>query len=192
MDSEDRLYLLNEIYRVGTYVIDQIDEIKRVLAGRTLETLICDSEDPAGIATLKQAGLPAVAATKGPGSITAGVALVAARLGKPSDAEHPIPPRLFIVGDSLDARDEKLSLEKKPVCTAEEFEAYSWPIGSDGKPTKEVPIDKDNHGLSAVRYVVQELDRFATVEPGSYDEALEALEPQRHRPFAGARPFRRR
>jgi hypothetical protein len=35
---------------------------------------------------------------------------------------------------------------------------YAWPKGSDGKPLKEVPVDADNHGMDALRYLVAEVD----------------------------------
>ena len=45
-----------------------------------------------------------------------------------------------------------------PHSTLDEFGAYSWPKGQDGKPVKETPVDMFNHGLDALRYAVIYVD----------------------------------
>jgi hypothetical protein len=46
-----------------------------------------------------------------------------------------------------------------PTCTAEEFPGYVWPRGQDGKSKKEVPVQVDDHGMDATRYMVMAQER---------------------------------
>jgi hypothetical protein len=60
--------------------------------------------------------------------------------------------------DALVERDPSLEDQHLPTSTEAEFDMYAWPLGVDGKPRKEVPIDLYNHGMDAMRYLVCYLD----------------------------------
>ncbi len=65
--------------------------------------------------------------------------------------------QVHIFSDCLDEVDNYLEEKNRPTCTVEEFANYRW---SDSKVTanaKEVPIDKDNHGMDAMRYFFHSL-----------------------------------
>ncbi len=154
IDNDGRMYLYREIYRTQTLVEDHAKEICRVSTingeDERIETTVCD-HDAEGRATLERYGVPVVAARK---SISAGIQKVQARLRKAGDGK----PRIFVFRGATVAADSELVTRKKATSTEEEFPAYSWPEGKDGKPYKEVPIDADNHGMDAMRYAVMHID----------------------------------
>jgi phage terminase large subunit len=84
-----------------------------------------------------------------------GIQAVSARLQKAGDGK----PRLFILRDSLVQEDERLQDLRKPASTAAEFEGYIWDQTA-GKKRGEKPIETDNHGMDALRYMVYWRDRF--------------------------------
>jgi hypothetical protein len=67
-------------------------------------------------------------------------------------------PRIFFLRDALVERDESLAEAKLPCSTLDEIEGYVWPKGQDGKSVKEVPMDRDNHGMDAMRYACAYVD----------------------------------
>jgi len=80
------------------------------------------------------------------------------RLKKAGDGR----PRLFVFRDALVDADPALMAARKPYATVHEFDAYVWPKGQDGKPQKEVPVDEDNHGMDALRYIVAWADKLGS------------------------------
>lgn len=171
VDPDGRMYLYREIYMTQRLVEEHADDILRLTAGldpeawralttaekrrraargEKIETTVAD-HDAEDRATLKQHGVPTVAAKK---EITVGIQAVQARLKPAGDGK----PRLFIFRDALVERDERLAEVHLPVCTADEFPMYVWPKDQDGKTKKEAPVDANNHGLDCVRYAVRYVD----------------------------------
>jgi len=93
-------------------------------------------------AILEQQGVQTTQALK---DISAGVQEVYSLIAK----NH-----VHIFRDALLEVDEGLRAEKLPTCTAEELGAYLWQKSVSGKNLKEIPQDKDNHGMDAKRYVL--------------------------------------
>ena len=150
IDGDGRMYLYREIYRTGQLVEDLAREIKQLSAGERIEADITDhdAEDRATYDRHCAISRPAFKA------IAAGIQAVQARLRGGASA------RLKIFRNALKNRDESLAAKRKPVSTAEEFDGYVWPKGQDGKPTKEVPVDDNNHGMDAMRYAVAYVDKL--------------------------------
>jgi PBSX family phage terminase large subunit len=157
VDPDGRMYLYREIYHTQRTVADHAKQIKELSQGERFEATVAD-HDAEDRATLHQNGILTIPAHK---AITPGIQAVAERLRIAGDGK----PRLYIFNDALVERDPALVESKKPCCTAEEFDAYSWPKGQDGKAVKEVPVDKDNHGMDAMRYEVAYLDHLASGLP---------------------------
>jgi WD40 repeat protein len=84
---------------------------------------------------------------------TTGIQAVASRLKVAGDGK----PRLFLLRNSLVEPDPVLIDAKRPLCTEEEINAYVWDT-SAGRRQGEVPIDENNHGLDALRYLVARFD----------------------------------
>ena len=150
-DPDGRLYLEREIYRTQTLVEDHARAILMAASGARPRAVVCD-HDADGKGTLERhLGVGTLNAKK---DIMAGIQAVHVRLRAAGDGK----PRLFVMADALVERDQELAEAKRPVCTEQEFDGYQWQKGVDGKPNKEAPVDVDNHGLDAARYMVMHLD----------------------------------
>lgn len=167
MDGDGRMYRYREIYMTQRLVEDHAKVIKamgdytllvknnRPLSENDLiETTVCD-HDAEDRATLERYGIPTTQAKK---DVSPGIQAVTARLRKAGDGK----PRLFLIRGALVEIDRRLDIENLPVCTEEEFPAYIWPKGSDGKPNKEAPVKENDHGMDALRYGVMHADSGLT------------------------------
>jgi phage terminase large subunit len=150
VDGDRRMFLYREIYRTKQTVADHAVPIKARSEGEKIEATVSD-HDAEDRATLDQNRIPTLPAWK---AITPGIQAVEERLRIAGDGRA----RLFVFRDALVSRDEELSEAKLPTSTAEEFDAYVWPKGQDGKALKEIPVDANNHGMDAMRYAVAYLD----------------------------------
>lgn len=151
LDRDRRMYMYREIYithrTVGAILAPRIKELsgnERYLA------TICDHNDEAR-ATLEENGIFSHPAYK---DIERGIQAVHDRMKPYRDGK----PRIFVMKDITDEYDEELRDENRPLCTAQEFDAYMYKKTEDGKPIKEEPVDKDNHGMDAMRYAVAYVD----------------------------------
>lgn len=164
VDPDGRMYLDREVFRAGTLVSDLAEEWKRLTAGLPLEAVIAD-HDAEDRATLYRAGVQTRAAVK---EVQAGIQKVASRLRPAGDGK----PRLYFLEDALVQRDPSLAAVHKPCSTAEEIEAYVWAKSPDGRPVKEEPVKVNDHGMDAMRYAVEYVDRSRGPEP-SIKERIE-------------------
>ena len=73
------------------------------------------------------------------------------------DPTQPGGPRLLYVRDALVEQDARLAREGKPTCTERELGSIRWRRvpESDAQRglTRELPVDRDNHGFDACRYL---------------------------------------
>lgn len=68
--------------------------------------------------------------------------------------------KILIVKNRLHERDPRLAEQMRPTCLEEEIAGYRWRTGSDRSEVgraKTLPVDRDNHGLDAMRYVMHSL-----------------------------------
>jgi hypothetical protein len=150
MDSDGRLYLEREIYKTRRLVEDHAVDIKRLNGERLISATVAD-HDAEGRATLEKRGIGTIQAFK---DVEPGIQNLQARLAVAGDGK----PRLYVVEDACEVRDEALAAAHEPSCSLEEFEVYSWPLAPDGKPQKEVPIKRYDHGMDTARYVAAYVD----------------------------------
>lgn len=158
IDDDGRMYLYREIYRTQRLVEDHARDIVALSQGERIETTVCD-HDAEDQATLRRHGVPTRPAYK---AVSMGIQAVQKRLRKAGDGK----PRLFVVRGALVEPDRSLQAVKKPTCTIEEFPAYAWAEGKDGKPMKEEPIKEYDHGMDTTRYAVMYMDRARGVFVG--------------------------
>lgn len=151
-DYDGRLYLYAEQYRTKRLVEDHARDVLAMVApnGHWLEprprAIICD-HDAEDRATLERhLGLGTAAAYK---AVSDGIQAVQARLNPAGDGRR----RLFLLRDALVQRDPDLDEGKLPTCTAEEVAAYAWDR-TPGKPPKESPVKRDDHGCLAAGSLV--------------------------------------
>jgi len=149
-DFDGTLICYRQIYMTGRTVKRHADTVKALTGTERIVDTICD-HDAEDRATLHENGIPTVAADK---RITVGIEKVQERLAKSGNGKT----RLLFVADSLVEVDGELRDKRQPLCTEDEFAMYVYPIGMDGKPMKELPIDAYNHGMDAMRYMVMYKD----------------------------------
>lgn len=148
LDEDDRLYLYREIYMTKRTVRVHAEQINRYSAGEQYEWTVAD-HDAEDRATLEESGIYTIPARK---EITVGLQAVTERLKLAGDER----PRLYVIRDALVEVDSALEMAKRPTCTLEEFDSYSWPVTRDGAPTKELPMKDNDHGMDAMRYAVMQ------------------------------------
>lgn len=122
-DLDDYLERLNV---VATY--SDHDRQERVLYGaRGISTARAAKDIRAGIETVRS--------------------LMSTRAGRPA---------LQVVRGSLMERDPVLAEKRRPTCLEEEVVRYRWRTSKENREagrTRDLPVDQDNHGLDAMRYV---------------------------------------
>ena len=138
-DSDNCGHVAREVYRSGMVMDEKIAAVKAWADEDT--TVVVDSAAPDLIESLRRAGVAAIPAKKGAGSIEHGINLVQTRL----------------VGD--DRGVPRLTVDPCCTNTIREFETYEWATGRDG--LKDKPLDRDNHAMDAMRYVVAHRDDAA-------------------------------
>lgn len=157
MDHDGRLFLYREIYWTKRIVSDHTAQILALSAGEMYEQTVAD-HDAEDRATMAASGINTAPAFK---LISPGIQAVQDRLRPAGDGR----PRLFLLRDSLVSRDPELAEAARPASTLEEFEAYAWPVGVDGKAIKEEPVKVDDHGMDGVRYAVAYADGLGGALP---------------------------
>jgi hypothetical protein len=158
MDADGNLYLYREIYMTQRTVAVHAQQIIELSKGEAIEATISD-HDAEDRATLESYGIVTREAIK---DVSPGIQAVQERL---KVVEAVKKPRLFVVRDALVEADPWLSEKKKPTSTLEEFAAYVWAQGGDGKPVKEAPLKVYDHGMDAMRYLIMYIDGPALPRP---------------------------
>lgn len=75
-------------------------------------------------------------------------------------------PRLQIVRGSLVERDPRLVEARRPTCVEEELPRYRWRTAKETREagrTRDLPVDRDNHGIDAMRYVHHTREVYSAV-----------------------------
>lgn len=161
VDGSGTLILYREIYKTQTLVEDHARRMLELEEELRVDpvAVICD-HDAEGRATLERyLGRETKPAHK---AIREGIQAVQARLRpRTDDDEEQGRPRLQIFNyppDSLDPNLNDPNTGKSlPSCTADEIEGYIWNTANNAKQGEE-PVDRDNHGCDAMRYMVCYID----------------------------------
>lgn len=166
-DPDGRLFLYREIYRTRRTTDEHAaDILARVSVpdvgeryGRRWRepkpvAIICDHDAEDRAILERELGLPTMAADK---RVQVGIQAVQRRLRRAGDGK----PRLFAVRGCGVGRDPELEAARRPCSTEEEMVSYIWAPGVDGRPIKEEPLKKDDHGMDAMRYLVMSRDEVA-------------------------------
>jgi phage terminase large subunit len=159
IDGDGRMFVYRELYMSRRIVSDHAKQILRLTGDERIEATVAD-HDAEDRATLHASGIVTLPATK---TIRPGIQAVEARLRDAGDGRH----RLYVFRGCLVEQDEELASLKSAASLVDEFDLYVWPKGQDGRAIKEVPVDKDNHGLDALRYAVAYLDLKSKTQPSA-------------------------
>jgi len=146
LDEDDRMYLYRELYMSQRTVKTHAAQIAKLSEGERFIATVAD-HDAEDRATLRENGIETVAADK---RISVGIEKTQERLRVQADGRA----RLYVMRDALIEEDPILKMKFRPLKTEDEFPAYAYPEAKDGKPSKEEPVDVDNHGMDAARYAV--------------------------------------
>ncbi|HIQ91012.1 MAG TPA: PBSX family phage terminase large subunit [Candidatus Coprosoma intestinipullorum] len=126
--TRKRLFIFNEIYKVGMSNKKLADEIKRIKIGHSYIT--CDSAEPKSIDELRAYGLLVKGAKKGADSIDYGIRF-------------------------LQNLEEIVIDNKRCPNTAREFSTYEYDKDKYGNFVSKYP-DKNNHSIDAARYAIED------------------------------------
>lgn len=136
---------------------------------------ICD-HDAEDRATLTKYGIENIPAFK---AIKLGIEAVQNRLKFDVDTQNY---GIYFLEDSLVEVDPELERVYLPTCTEDEFDGYVWAETKDNKPNTELPVDKLNHGMDTLRYVVafvddigSELEADDTIETYEEEYAISSI-----------------
>lgn len=167
-----QLILYREIYHTNMRVEEVADMIKHKSPGIIPYALICD-HDAENRATLEKVlGYLTLPAFK---SIHPGVQAVQRRLKRNTQwSGNSTPmPGFVVMADANIYPDEELVHRHKPTCTEDEFEGYVWDTGKIALDKyKDLPVDKDNHGMDMVRYGVAFIDDIA-IDPQDTEHQMD-------------------
>lgn len=162
------IIVYKEIYMSRLSNSDFAKKIREWNKGDSVEITAADW-DAAARKELEQHGIPTIAANKE--SITGGIDKVRELMrGNPLTGR----PRLMFYEGMLTEQDDMLDADKKPNSTLVELPDYHWmEAKSDSKNTPELPVDKNNHGCDALRYLCLLIDSGTSSEAMPLDEILE-------------------
>lgn len=158
------LYLTRELYHTGLRVDQAAEIIRDQSKGVVPYALICD-HDAEDRATLEKGlGFLTLPAFK---PINIGIQFVHNRL-RGDNPKYPGSRGLYVMHDANIMPDKSLRDRHKPTCTEEEFPLYQWDTGKIALDKyKDAPIDKNNHSMDDLRYLVAFIDD-ASVDPQEF------------------------
>lgn len=141
------MYMYREIYMTELTIPEFAYLINKENGEDEIEYTVADHHKE-NRASLNRAGIATLPAVK---DIDVGIKAVSQRLRK----DHP--QIFFFAGALTHEPDPVLKERHRPLYTTKEFASYVW-AKSLKKGIMDVPVDKDNHGLDAVRYAVMSVD----------------------------------
>lgn len=160
-DPQGRLYLNRELYITKRLVEDVAREIMGMWEGMPAPLAVIGDHDAEGRAVFERhTGLYVAPAFK---LIQPGIQAVQRRL-RTDSLNWEGSPGLYVLRDALVCEDAELKDEGKPYSTEGEFDGYVWDVKLNERANSkkdELPVDKDNHGMDAMRYMVAFIDSLA-------------------------------
>lgn len=147
------LYVYREIYITQRRVSVLGKEIVDLSAGEVIRAVA--DHDAGDRAELLAHGIVTNPAYK---SIRLGIQATQQRLH--NTATQNGEPGIYFLRDSLVEQDPALVELAHPTSVVDEFDSYVWdtPRTSEDGLDKELPVDRFNHGMDALRYLIAEVD----------------------------------
>jgi len=137
---DDEFYVYREYYRPQTSIIDHIEKVLAKSEGETFEISFADPENAEDRSEMTKHGIPTKMAKK---DVLPGIELVQSKLRLKENGR----PSLYVFANCRN--------------TINEFFTYSHPKGTRLRDAKELPVPKNDHAVSALRYVLYSLCRKA-------------------------------
>tara|TARA_R100001082_G_scaffold75000_1_gene43379 strand:+ start:2849 stop:4297 length:1449 start_codon:yes stop_codon:yes gene_type:complete len=172
---DDAMYLLREIYQTNQNQDWWAERVMEAHRDFVLQALVCDPSEPEYIRVFNDR-LGAARGRDGDriarrarNAIRTGIDMVRWALSKADNG-----PRIYMVRDSLQGRDQARVDAMKPCCVLEELPSYVWTKSRDGRPVNERPDPTcSDHGVDALRYAAMFLwnrDMSLPDKPPEYEE----------------------
>lgn len=165
------LVLNQQIYVTGNMVEDLARHIKDMTAHKYIpRAVICDHDAEDRKVFEKHTLYPTLPAYK---HIQVGIQAVQSRM-EPNWKGTGLPG-ILMIRDSLCQADPVLVGAGSPTCVEQEIDGYVWDKKHNlqvNSRKDELPVDKDNHGMDALRYIVAFIDNLAE-DPQDIDELVE-------------------
>jgi len=136
-DKDENWYVYREYYKKQTGIQEHIRNVKLFSKGESYVENIADPEDSGNRNEMKKAGIKTIAAKK---DIAKGIELVQSKFKVKENGK----PSLFI---SKTCRN-----------TCREVAVYSYPKGTLSSNPKDIPVQKDDHTVDALRYAIYTVD----------------------------------
>lgn len=149
---DGEMYLYREIYHTHLIVEDVVKMIKPYVKSEHVRSIVAD-HDAEDRATLARHGLSTVQAQK---EISPGVQAVQSRMRLAENEKT----RIYFFENALLQKDQELIDRGYPSSTLEEFGGYIYDKNRIDNSYKEMPVDKHNHGMDAMRYAVMFVDAY--------------------------------
>lgn len=139
IDKKNRIIYILDEYSERGHTNPQLAEMIKPICARGYVT--CDSAEPKSIQELKNCGINALAAVKGPDSVIYGIQWL---------------------------QQYRIRIDLSCQHTINEFTLYQWKQDKDGNSIRQ-PMDKNNHMIDAIRYATETdaAQRIATTAPRS-------------------------
>jgi len=132
-DKDDNWYLYREYYKAKTGIGEHIEAVNTLSGDEKYEESWADPENAGDRHELRKAGISTRAAKK---NIAKGIETVQSKLKVKPNGK----PSLFIFGSCKN--------------TPRELALYHYPQGSSSKNPKDIPVQKNDHAVDALRYMV--------------------------------------
>jgi phage terminase large subunit-like protein len=135
-DNDDNWYVYREYYQAQTGISDHIRALKIYSKGERYVKNVADPENAEDRAEMKKAGIVTIPARK---EIARGIETVQSKFKIKANKK----PSLFIFRTCKN--------------TAREISAYHYPKGTSKSNPKDIPVQKDDHTIDALRYLLHTL-----------------------------------
>lgn len=155
LNGDDELHLYREIYQSHRLVSDLGPEINRLSEGEQITGTVADHDAENRAELEVKHGIVSAPATK---AITEGISAVARRMRIGDNGR----PRIFFHRGCTIGIDRRMLADGRPTSTVEEIQVYQYPSPKEGRSPDEKPLDLDNHGMDAMRYVVMLVELLRT------------------------------
>lgn len=162
------VYLYKELYHSNMLVEDAAKIIAHESKGVIPYALICDHDREDRATLEKHLGMLTVPAFK---LIHPGIQCVTRRI-RTDQPWHYSGPGFKIMDGSSVKIDPNMKARHKPYSVAQEWGSYQWDTGKISLDKyKDLPIDKDNHGMDVVRYGLSFIDN-AAIDPQEFTRVV--------------------
>ncbi len=139
-DKDENWYVYREYYKNRTGIDEHIDTVKRLSGSESYFCSFADPENAENRSDMRKAGIPTKIAQK---DVARGIEMVQSKL----KVKRNNKPSLFIFNNCRN--------------TCREMSTYHYPTGTRLNNPKDIPVQKNDHTVDALRYCIYSVERPA-------------------------------